>query len=131
MASIDLIHFAGLTRRTATPATAAPPARPRAAPPPAPKPAPVSAAESKASREGARMERKRWKAVVYSSAFATNPAVAAHLLAGTSKPPSEIISLLRTIAADDKATHRASPAGIAERWAAAAKRAGLGPLSTQ
>ena len=124
--SLNTIQFAGLSRaatpRTPAAAPAAPPARPRTA---AAKPAPAPTPLSPEARAAARTERRRWASVIHTAEFATNPAIGAHLLAGTSKPPSEIIGLLRTIAADDKAARDASPAGIAARWESAAKRAGI------
>ena len=117
-----LIFSALTNRRAATPAT---PARPRVAPAPTPAPAPISTEARATSRASTRRERNRWKAVVYSSAFESAPAVGAHLLAGTDMPSAAIVGLLRAIATDEKAASMASPEGIARRWAAAAKRAGV------
>jgi hypothetical protein len=71
------------------------------------------------------MERARWSKVLGSSAFASAPPVAAHLLASTDMPAEAIIGSLRQIAADAKAAPAAREAAISDRWGAAFKRAGV------
>ena len=81
--------------------------------------------ESQEFQEGWRQENRRWASVIYSTSFASNPVLAAHMLAKTSMSAGEITGFIRKASADFETGHLTSPAGIADRWAAAAQRAGI------
>ena len=126
-APVQILHFSALNRSAARSPTASTP-QPRQAAAAVATARRAVAEESKEFQVGWRQENRRWAAVLYSTAFASNPAVAAHLLAQTSQTAGEIISLLRTMSADAETIRLNSPAAIAERWQAAMVRvAGADP----
>jgi hypothetical protein len=117
--ALQFAQFAGITtpvhavrQSTATPRPAA-----RAAAEPAP-----SAENRQDFRAGVAQERRRWAKVVGSKAFTLQPAIAAHMLARSDQPAAEIITAVRQISADAAAAPREQAVAIADRWSAAFKR---------
>ena len=126
-APVQILHFRALSRSAAQSPTASTP-QPRQAAAAPTTTGRALADESKEFQAGWRQENRRWAAVLYSTAFATNPPVAAHLLAQTSQTAGEIIGLLRTMSADAETIRLSNHAAIAERWQAAMARvAGVDP----
>jgi hypothetical protein len=125
-APIQILQFSALRPRSAAAHTPkASPAHPRQVAAAALASTPVSADDRAAIRTGAQQERRRWMAVLGSSAFFENPTLAAHLLAQTSQSPAEIVALLGQVAADAETVRLNSPEAIGDRWAAAHHRAGI------
>jgi hypothetical protein len=121
MSSLQFAQLAGITTpvhavRQPT-AAAAPRPVARAVASPAP-----SHEDRQAFRAGVAQERRRWMAVLGSTAFGASPVAGAHMLANTSMDASAILSVLRGIAADNQAAPGARQAVIADRWSAAFQR---------